>query len=217
MTDKIKDVDNMSFDLGLAKLSPTNNVVDATLGYKLGDFVWFDADKNGIQDESNYGIEGIIAKLYNQNGQFIAETKTNSKGEYLFTDLQDGVYTVEFTNVPEPLKKTTSLTGSDITVDSNGIKTTGEIDGADNLTLDLGLIARGDLTKDELIELGIDLPIGSIEVPVLKDKGKTEGITLDIESPFGGTQLPKTGESIPLNQVILGIFLVALGLRLRRK
>ncbi len=61
---------------------------------------------------------------------------TDADGKYKFTDLDNGNYKVEFTT-PEGYTPTTVTSGSDIE-DSNGLTTTGVINGADNMTLDSG-------------------------------------------------------------------------------
>jgi len=62
----------------------------------LGDLVWFDDNASGIQDSNEItGVTGVTVTLY-QNGQVISTTTTNSSGNYSFTGLVPGVYTVSF-------------------------------------------------------------------------------------------------------------------------
>lgn len=81
----------------------TNLTLDA--GYvalgSLGDFVWFDENKNGIQDPEETGVKDVIVNLYTvTNGEVSGTpektTRTDENGYYLFTDLEDGSYVVEF-------------------------------------------------------------------------------------------------------------------------
>ena len=67
----------------------------------LGDFVWFDENKNGIQDPEETGVKDVIVNLYTvTNGEVSGTpektTRTDENGYYLFTDLEDGSYVVEF-------------------------------------------------------------------------------------------------------------------------
>ena len=62
----------------------------------LGNYVWFDADGDGIQDPNEMGIGGVLVNLYDQDGNFIASTHTDANGMYLFTDLYPGHYYLEF-------------------------------------------------------------------------------------------------------------------------
>jgi uncharacterized repeat protein (TIGR01451 family) len=66
----------------------------------LGDIVWFDANKNGIQDNGEQGVAGVEVKLYAADGNFVKSAITGNDGKYLFTDLLPGSYYVEFANVP---------------------------------------------------------------------------------------------------------------------
>ncbi len=61
----------------------------------LGDFIWLDADQDGIQDANEFGIPNVTVNLYNGGGTFIATTTTDAFGLYGFTNLPPGSYTVE--------------------------------------------------------------------------------------------------------------------------
>jgi protocatechuate 3,4-dioxygenase beta subunit len=66
----------------------------------IGDKVWFDADGNGKQDPSELGVSGITVTLYDNAGNVIAITRTNSEGTYIFDNLVPGTYTVGFAILP---------------------------------------------------------------------------------------------------------------------
>ncbi|HFN9521684.1 TPA: SdrD B-like domain-containing protein, partial [Staphylococcus aureus] len=118
--------DNLSADLGIYKPK-----------YNLGDYVLEDTNKNGIQDQDEKGISGVTVILKDENGNVLKTVTTDADGKYKFTDLDNGNYKVEFTT-PEGYTPTTVTSGSDIEKDSNGLTTTGVINGADNMTLDSG-------------------------------------------------------------------------------
>ncbi len=64
----------------------------------LGDRVWRDDNKNGIQDAGEVGVAGVTVTLYNAAGAVVATTVTDANGNYKFNDLTPGVpYTVGFT------------------------------------------------------------------------------------------------------------------------
>ncbi|HDC5310881.1 TPA: carboxypeptidase regulatory-like domain-containing protein, partial [Staphylococcus aureus] len=118
--------DNLSADLGIYKPK-----------YNLGDYVWEDTNRNGIQDQDEKGISGVTVTLKDENGNVLKTVTTDADGKYKFTDLDNGNYKVEFTT-PEGYTPTSTNTGGNDTVDSNGLTTTGVINGADNMTLDSG-------------------------------------------------------------------------------
>ncbi len=71
----------------------------------MGDFVWHDKNRNGIQDEGEEGIGGIPVVLEtNASGDLtneeawtqVGETVTNENGYYRFLDLREGYYRVRF-------------------------------------------------------------------------------------------------------------------------
>ncbi|MFW2663762.1 SdrD B-like domain-containing protein, partial [Staphylococcus aureus] len=118
--------DNLSADLGIYKPK-----------YNLGDYVWEDTNKNGIQDQDEKGISGVTVTLKDENGNVLKTVTTDADGKYKFTDLDNGNYKVEFTT-PEGYTPTTVTSGSDIEKDSNGLTTTGVIKDKDNDTIDSG-------------------------------------------------------------------------------
>lgn len=63
----------------------------------IGNFVWDDANNNGKLDVGEQGIAGVTVELLNSSGAVIAGTVTGSSGNYLFTGLGTGTYTVRVT------------------------------------------------------------------------------------------------------------------------
>jgi len=75
-------------------------------GYKgacIGDYVWLDENKNGIQDSNEDGLEGVQVVLNgtdgnevkNIYGDTVEPVSTNGKGEYIFCNLKAGDYIVK--------------------------------------------------------------------------------------------------------------------------
>ncbi len=62
----------------------------------IGDLTWLDANANGIQDAGEEGLANVTVRLYDASGAKIAETRSDSNGRYIFTDLQPSDYTLEF-------------------------------------------------------------------------------------------------------------------------
>jgi len=62
----------------------------------LGNLVWFDADKNGKQDQGESGIEGVLVELYTMDEILSKSVRTNSDGEYRFENLEYGGYYLKF-------------------------------------------------------------------------------------------------------------------------
>jgi hypothetical protein len=114
----------------------------------LGDYVWLDTDKDGIQDSNEYGINGVKVSLYNSTNTLLKTTVTANNpttglpGWYYFDKLPFGGYKVQVdgTTVPANLQATTSLAGLNRAVDSNGSPTTTSLTSVApvDLTLDFG-------------------------------------------------------------------------------
>ncbi len=111
----------------------------------LGDLIWEDMNANGIQDNGEKGIENILVSLLDSNGDIYRQAATDSNGEYLFTGLIPGNYSVQivkplaFSNVSPRYVGTDTALDSNISLDTF---TTDEISlssGEVNRTLDGGL------------------------------------------------------------------------------
>jgi uncharacterized repeat protein (TIGR01451 family) len=60
----------------------------------IGDFVWEDRDKDGLQDPGEPGLEGVSLTL-SRGGVTVATTTTSAAGGYLFANLKAGDYAVD--------------------------------------------------------------------------------------------------------------------------
>ncbi len=110
---------NITYDFGFYQRNPA-------LG-SIGDRVWLDADGDGIQDASETGgISGVTVQLKNSLGVVIATTTTNATGNYLFSGLAAGNYTVVFPTAISGSAATVQNAGVDDDVDSDASQTTGE-------------------------------------------------------------------------------------------
>ncbi len=79
----------------------------------LGDYVWYDASNDGLQDVGEPGLGNITLRLYRDNGNGVCEPGaadgaavasqvTDSDGGYIFTGLQPGGYCVDVVNATVP-------------------------------------------------------------------------------------------------------------------
>jgi hypothetical protein len=75
----------------------TLNVNSCSALASVGNFVWFDSNKNGIQDAGEPGIGGVTVTLFSSSSEAIATTQTAADGSYLFANMNAGDYTVGFT------------------------------------------------------------------------------------------------------------------------
>ncbi|OBR63517.1 hypothetical protein A7K91_06060 [Paenibacillus oryzae] len=118
---------------------------------RIGDYVWWDKNRNGLQDADEDGVAGITVKLFKDGDPdtAIATTTTDNDGKYLFDDLEPGDYYVQF-QWPQDYELTKNVSGSPGTdsnpLDSNRKTDKITIDRSNNfedLTIDLGLVPRG--------------------------------------------------------------------------
>lgn len=62
----------------------------------LGDYVWNDSNKNGLQDVGEIGIPGISVELMNCLPELVRSTVTDQSGLYMFDSLDPGDYQLRF-------------------------------------------------------------------------------------------------------------------------
>ncbi|WP_310587320.1 SdrD B-like domain-containing protein [Fibrella aquatilis] len=158
-----------------------NPTVDAGF-YKpasIGDYVFNDVNKDGVQNTGDTPIPGVVVTLY-QNGSAIATTTTNGAGLYSFTGLTPGAansYVVGFTP-PAGFSVTNPLSGTDKTLDSDADLITGRsgsvtlTSGENNTSVDAGFYqpsaGLGDYVFEDKnldgIQNGGDVPIPNVLV-----------------------------------------------------
>jgi len=136
--------------------SAAPNVTKIDFGFvkpvSLGNFVWFDANKDGIQDPDEVGVAGVTVTLdqplgmdpvLDADGNVVKPVITDANGKYVFTNLLPGPYELTFT-IPDGYSETRRYASDDSAVDSDGAQTWPVLkQGEDDMTFDLGLIADG--------------------------------------------------------------------------
>jgi len=176
----------------------------------VGDYVWIDENNDGLQDETDTPIEGVVLTIEDEDGNPVIDvygkpvgpTTTDKNGWYTFDNLPaDNIYIVRIDREAsaEALKgivPTLHEVGDDNTIDSSTWYATSRYlveDGERDPTLDFGFVRETNLEDENHKE--------DPEDP--KDPEDTDG-------------LPKTGESTNIVIPILGFMLVAVGFVLRK-
>ena len=143
--------ENLTLDMGIVSLD----------GVRVGDRVWLDENRDGLQDPGEPGLSGVGVMLYDVLGSDpVATTVTDGDGNYLFDGLVPGDYYVVFdlATLPDYHVVTEQNAGADDGVDSdvdpeNGrSNTTGVLfGGEEDLTLDMGVYPLGNVTVGDLV------------------------------------------------------------------
>jgi hypothetical protein len=155
------DADPTSGMTGTVRLAAgeNNTSVDAGVVAKpasLGDKVFYDVNRNGIQEINEGGVQGVKVTLTGAGTDGVLGTGddttatqvTGNNGEYSFTGLAAGSYKVTFSDLPTGFQFTQANAGSDDTVDSDADVTsgmTGVINltaGENNTSVDAGVSAK---------------------------------------------------------------------------
>ena len=142
--DDASDSDSVGGVTGVYTLASGDSDLTVDAGFyqyaSLGDFVWVDANANGQQDQNEPGLVGVTVDLLDVDGNPVATTTTGAVGDYLFSNLVPGSYSVRFTT-PSGYVATSADSGDDAT-DSDAVEgVTGSYtlaSGDSNLTVDAG-------------------------------------------------------------------------------
>jgi SdrD B-like domain/Secretion system C-terminal sorting domain len=146
---------NLSIDGGIYQTTPAGSL-------RLGDKVWFDEDRDGIQDLAEIGVPGVTVSLYTNGPDgnpgtgddvLVGTTTTDANGNYLFVNLAASTgastnYNVGFSNIPNAYTFTTkdqAAGGGTDANDSDADLLTGRTTSinltANNFTIDAGLVS----------------------------------------------------------------------------
>ncbi|HEI7242420.1 TPA: fibrinogen-binding adhesin SdrG C-terminal domain-containing protein, partial [Staphylococcus aureus] len=108
--------------------------------YKIGNYVWEDTNKNGVQELGEKGVGNVTVTVFDNNTNTkVGEAVTKEDGSYLIPNLPNGHYRVEFSNLPQGYEVTPSKQGNNEELDSNGVSSVITVNGKDNLSADLGI------------------------------------------------------------------------------
>lgn len=161
-TDPTTDSDPINGSVSIVVYAgETNPCIDAgfcvaTATSKIGDFVWHDYNRNGIQDAGEPGFASVTVKLTTPSGAVLT-TSTTSTGFYQFTNLTAGTYTVCFTTpIPTAYIPSPANQGGDDTKDSdpvNGCVTVTLLANQTNNTIDAGFYDDIDDDNDGIIDI----------------------------------------------------------------
>ncbi|HIC88592.1 MAG TPA: hypothetical protein EYP04_04220, partial [Anaerolineae bacterium] len=162
----------------------------------IGDYVWNDANGNGLQDEgAGYGINGVTLYLYQDDGDGVFEpggedgsplktAVTSGDGGYDFTMLHAGSYWVD-------VDESTLAPGYELVAGTEPHLATVDY-GDDYNDADFGYAGRGtisgivwyDWNENGVQDLGED-GIAGVEVCLYYDDGSTPGVLDPGDTPTG--------------------------------
>ena len=184
-----------------------NNIYETKVGkVAVGDYVWVDTNKNGIQDAGEKGLAGVTLSLTGPdgksvtdvNGQPVAPVKTDAEGKYTFANLPvlkaGESYTVTVGEVPAGYQATTGqATGSTTANDSatGSASSTGLTkDGEKDDTLDFGFV-QGAVSVGDYV--WVDANKNGIQ-----DAGEKglAGVTLSLTGPDGKSVTDVNGNPV---------------------
>ncbi|WP_214548227.1 MSCRAMM family adhesin SpsD [Staphylococcus pseudintermedius] len=214
-------------------IQPTDPNIDTSATYRIGDFVWRDEDHNGVQNDGEHGLEGVLVTLKTADGVVLNTTTSDANGHYQFTNVQKGKYIVEFTT-PEGYEATSKHTTANTEKDSDGLIANIDVT-QDDMSIDAGFFPlenwnpqpepKNPDDKEKPAPEQPDVPQPEPMLPGEKVKPKPthpgeamQTTPQDKSTSQTDEALPKTGESSSQSSaLIFGGLLSLLGLGLLRR
>ncbi len=152
----LSQIVSLAPQLNDVSLNTINTTLDFAVSMPLGSIgqkVWIDANKNGINDNGETLLQGVKVYLLDANQQTIDSTITNGVGEFLFDSLQAGTYFVQVVLPPGYKFTDANAAGSD-SADSD----VDQLSGISS-SVTINPIARG------ISQVNLTLAAGLIQLP----------------------------------------------------
>ncbi|MER5884605.1 SpaA isopeptide-forming pilin-related protein [Streptomyces sp. NPDC001941] len=173
---------------------------------QIGNRVWYDVDKDGIQDPGERPVPGATVNLYDANGTLVATTVTTARGEYYFDSVRHGLkfdtqYTIKIDNPADyeqggPLYRwvvTQNDAGTNDFIDSDGkvppggkfpehTITTGKA-GQDNHTYDFGYNQPDGELRVLKVDADTKKPVAGAEFQLWRETNGDDGLQADGDTP----------------------------------
>ena len=178
-------------------LTPTPTPTATHVPARIGDFVWLDTNENGVQDEDEAGVEGIIIELLPKDGDIpLALTATDANGFYEFIGLSPKEsYRIRFRLPAFSMLAFSPIDQGDDALDSDADPATGLTDfivvdpGEDNPTIDAGVFEPAPTATPTPLVPPTATPLpASINGRVWKDDNGN-GLDDDNEPGVGGIEV----------------------------
>ena len=195
-TNKFEDVESLTWKSGCVS--------------SLGDLIWHDLDKDGVQDNGEPGFVGVTVNLYKDNGDstfnpdttgnvfaddtgdhLIASTTTDNNGNYKFENLFPGNYFVELDASNFDKEQNGTLAGFDASDQDKG-DNSNDSDG-DKVTHVTTLINLPAETDDMTWDFGFYEPTTAVTLVYFTTEANGNRVTLSWET---GTEIDNAGFNI---------------------
>jgi hypothetical protein len=165
----------------------SNSPAVPIVGSSLGDYVWYDKNKDGIQDDNEAGLVGVKVHLLDASGNPVNDpttgqpyvVETDADGKYRFSNLNSGSYQVKF-EPPVGYIVSPKEAGGNTQTDSN-------VNSSNNTT---DTIVLDPDTDDLSVDMGLYTPV--ISGNVFDDGDGNSNVNGSPVSAPDGTQLHAT-------------------------
>lgn len=164
---------------------------------RIGNFVWLDTNRDGIQDPLEPGIEGVSVRLFDSAGNLLDTAITDENGEYFFDVPDSSDFSLKLDNPND------SLPGGALSELLLTIQDAGSVDSVDSDAADMGGFAAIMLTSPEIGE-DLSFDFGFVEPVRIGD-------FVFLDSNADGVQdagdIPIEGVTVSLFDTVTGAFI----------
>ncbi|MGB5661351.1 MAG: SdrD B-like domain-containing protein, partial [Thermoanaerobaculia bacterium] len=200
-------------------ITGSERLLDVDLGYVpatgtgvIGDFLWSDADNDGVQDAGEIGIGGVTLELRDGvcvPGSTCQTTTTAADGSYHFTGVAPGQYTVQVTDTGGVLsgyaptsgpQSPGSLTSAPLTVAAGQVISNTDFGFQNPILFAVSDALWYDLDGDGFLD-GNESGIAGVTANLLDDSGQIIASISDVGGQFSFSGLPNGSFTIEITDV----------------
>jgi hypothetical protein len=185
----------------------------------VGNYVWNDANGDGIQDPSEKGVPGVIVILKDVNGDPVGSAVTDENGFYMINNVPgDVVYTIEFTNLPNGAIFTTQTTGTTNGSDADnvgivssfllpaGVSNT-DIDAGIRIPTTIGSFVWNDINNNGIYDPATETPRAGVLITVFNSANVPVGTATTDSKGLWKVVLPAEGNyTVAMDTTGTGLF-----------
>ncbi|WP_141737836.1 SdrD B-like domain-containing protein, partial [Aerococcus sp. HMSC06H08] len=152
--------------------------------YNIGDFVWEDANKNGIQDAGEAGIAGVKVTLRDARGEVLESTVTDAQGNYHFNQKAAGVYIVTF-DAPQGYLPSPANQGTP-GKNSRGSQVVVSLENGNDMTVDSGFYKDEKKADKKFTNFEMTTEEVAFEVQTRENNNLPKGVTVVVQGGVKG-------------------------------
>ncbi len=147
--------------------------------YRIGNLVWHDDNNDGVAEDGETGIPGVLVQLFDDSDTLIGETVTDASGNYEFTNLAGGDVYVVIPMAQDAVDNSLDPSIDNTALDGFYVSTTTTADANADNDNDNNAAVNGALWQTGTVTLGPDTAGGDPDVEPTDEQLRSDNATDD--------------------------------------